>query len=257
MADRAAAAFRLLAAASRAGRRAGAALRGPTADDRDPAARLPALADAGSFAGAAAADRPVATRAPPRGARSGAGLPACRWSSGAGAASRLPTAGRGWRAASAWPSARSPPASPSSRPMPAGSGRIAIGAMPLSRAHRAARARSPPSPAPHPGSVVDVVEGSWRELVDPLRDGVIDMMVGALRETPPPGLDQTAAVRRSARGDRRAPGIRWRGMARPTLDQLAAYPGSSDRRRPPLQPSMASAVRRDAPRRPRRSNADR
>jgi DNA-binding transcriptional LysR family regulator len=38
--------------------------------------------------------------------------------------------------------------------------------------------------------VVDVVEGSWRELNDPLADGIIDLMVGALRDDPPAGLEQ-------------------------------------------------------------------
>ena len=70
-------------------------------------------------------------------------------------------------------------------------GRIAIGAMPLSRAlvlpHAIARfVRAVP------GTVIDVVEGSWRELVEPLRDGVIDLMIGALRDETPPGLEQRA-----------------------------------------------------------------
>lgn len=67
--------------------------------------------------------------------------------------------------------------------------RIAIGAMPLSRALVVPRAIA------HflrdcPGTVVDVVEGSWRELVDPLLDGVIDLMIGALREEPPSEVEQ-------------------------------------------------------------------
>ena len=37
-----------------------------------------------------------------------------------------------------------------------------------------------------------VVEGSWRELMEPLRDGVIDLTVGALRETAPADLEQRA-----------------------------------------------------------------
>jgi LysR family transcriptional regulator of gallate degradation len=41
-----------------------------------------------------------------------------------------------------------------------------------------------------PGVLIDVVEGSWRELVEPLRDGVIDLMIGALRDEPPPDLAQ-------------------------------------------------------------------
>jgi DNA-binding transcriptional LysR family regulator len=68
-------------------------------------------------------------------------------------------------------------------------GRIAIGAMPLSRALVLPRAIA------HfldgaPGTVIDVIEGSWRELIDPLIDGVIDMMVGALRDDPPADVVQ-------------------------------------------------------------------
>ncbi len=71
------------------------------------------------------------------------------------------------------------------------SGRIAVGAMPLSRAlvlpgTIAAYARGTPR------AIVDIAEGSWRELVEPLRDGVIDLMIGALRDDPPPGLVQKA-----------------------------------------------------------------
>lgn len=60
-------------------------------------------------------------------------------------------------------------------------GRIAVGAMPLSRA------RWLPETiarfiAAHPGVDVAVHEGSHAELVGPLRDGEIDLMLGALRE---------------------------------------------------------------------------
>jgi DNA-binding transcriptional LysR family regulator len=72
---------------------------------------------------------------------------------------------------------------------PEGGGRISIGAMPLSRALVVPRALA------HflrdcPGTIIDVVEGSWRELVDPLLDGVIDVMIGALREDPPAEIVQ-------------------------------------------------------------------
>jgi DNA-binding transcriptional LysR family regulator len=68
-------------------------------------------------------------------------------------------------------------------------GRIAIGAMPLSRALVL------PHAIAHflrevPGTVIDVIEGSWRELIDPLIDGEIDMMVGALRDDPPADVVQ-------------------------------------------------------------------
>ncbi len=69
---------------------------------------------------------------------------------------------------------------------PAG-GSLVIGAMPLCRALilPAAIARFT---SEWPGTRIDVVEGAWRELVDPLRDGVLDLMVGALRNTPPPNV---------------------------------------------------------------------
>jgi len=69
-------------------------------------------------------------------------------------------------------------------------GRIIIGAMPLSRA------RWLPSAllrfvAEHPGVDLSVVEGSHAELSGPLRDGEIDLMLGALREgAEVDGLDQ-------------------------------------------------------------------
>lgn len=72
---------------------------------------------------------------------------------------------------------------------PDGTGRITIGAMPLSRAlvlpHAIAAFVSG-----RPRAQVEVIEGSWRELADPLRDGIIDLMVGALRNEETPGLVQ-------------------------------------------------------------------
>ncbi|MBX9884810.1 MAG: LysR family transcriptional regulator, partial [Novosphingobium sp.] len=60
-------------------------------------------------------------------------------------------------------------------------GRIVVGAMPLSRA------RWLPETilrfhASHPGVAIAVVEGSHAELAGPLRDGEIDLMLGALCE---------------------------------------------------------------------------
>jgi LysR family transcriptional regulator of gallate degradation len=68
-------------------------------------------------------------------------------------------------------------------------GRIAIGAMPLSRALLLPHALAMFLPDAR-GTLIDVVEGSWRELIDPLLDGVIDLMIGALRSDPPPGIAQ-------------------------------------------------------------------
>lgn len=57
---------------------------------------------------------------------------------------------------------------------------IAFGALPLSRPFLvpAAMARLAKE---QPKARFEVVEGSWRELVEPLRDGMIDLIVGALR----------------------------------------------------------------------------
>lgn len=72
-------------------------------------------------------------------------------------------------------------------------GRIVVGAMPLSRAQLLPGAITALLRAA-PTATVDVVEGSWRDLVEPLRDGVIDLMIGALRDHVPPGLDQRPLV---------------------------------------------------------------
>jgi LysR family transcriptional regulator, regulator for genes of the gallate degradation pathway len=66
-------------------------------------------------------------------------------------------------------------------------GRISIGAMPLSRARILPSAIA----AFHtrfPEVKINVIEGSWQELAEPLRDGEIDLMIGALRD-PVPGDD--------------------------------------------------------------------
>lgn len=72
---------------------------------------------------------------------------------------------------------------------PGGGGSIVIGAMPLSRARVLPRAIARFLDGA-PRALIDVVEGSWRELIEPLNDGKIDLMVGALREAAPPGLEQ-------------------------------------------------------------------
>ncbi len=60
-------------------------------------------------------------------------------------------------------------------------GRIVVGAMPLSRAQWLPGALLRFT-AVHPGVSVSVVEGSYGELVGPLRDGEIDLVLGALRD---------------------------------------------------------------------------
>ncbi len=66
-------------------------------------------------------------------------------------------------------------------------GRITIGAMPLSRA-RLLPAAVKAFHRAHPDVEVRIVEGSHAELIEPLRDGEIDLLIGALRN-PPPGED--------------------------------------------------------------------
>lgn len=100
-------------------------------------------------------------------------------------------------------------------------GRIVVGAMPLSRAlvlpHAIAAAVRDGSRAE-----IVVVEGSWRELMEPLRDGVIDLAIGSLRDVAPPDLeqralfvDQVAVIARAGHPLLREPA--------PTLEALARY----------------------------------
>ena len=66
-------------------------------------------------------------------------------------------------------------------------GRIAIGAMPLARARLLPTAVAAFHRA-HPEVDIMIAEGSHTELIEPLRDGELDMLIGALRD-PPPGDD--------------------------------------------------------------------
>lgn len=66
-------------------------------------------------------------------------------------------------------------------------GRIAVGALPLSRA-RVLPAAVAAFHALYPKVRIAITEGSLVELIEPLRDGDLDLIVGALRD-PPPGQD--------------------------------------------------------------------
>jgi len=66
-------------------------------------------------------------------------------------------------------------------------GRITVGAMPLSRARLLPAAVTAFHRA-HPDVEIRIVEGSHAELIEPLRDGEIDLLIGALRD-PAPGED--------------------------------------------------------------------
>lgn len=67
--------------------------------------------------------------------------------------------------------------------------RLVIGAMPLSRARLLPAALAALLPA-WPGMQAEVIEGAWADLVEKLRDGAIDLMIGALREPEPVDLAQ-------------------------------------------------------------------
>ncbi len=60
-------------------------------------------------------------------------------------------------------------------------GRITIGAMPLSRA-RLLPAAVTAFYRQHPDLDIRIVEGSYAEMIEPLRDGEIDVLIGALRD---------------------------------------------------------------------------
>jgi LysR family transcriptional regulator of gallate degradation len=66
-------------------------------------------------------------------------------------------------------------------------GRVTIGAMPLSRA-RLLPAAVTAFYRQFPDVGINIVEGSFQELIEPLRDGELDLIIGALRQ-PSPGDD--------------------------------------------------------------------
>lgn len=100
-------------------------------------------------------------------------------------------------------------------------GRLAIGAMPLSRALVLPRAISG-FLRQEPNVSIEVFEGAWRDLVEPLRDGVIDLMLGALRDEVPVDLDQRALFEDRLVVVARAGHPLTRVVA-PTLGDLAEY----------------------------------
>ncbi|WP_231736700.1 LysR substrate-binding domain-containing protein, partial [Sphingobium sp. CCH11-B1] len=103
-----------------------------------------------------------------------------------------------------------------------GSELIAFGALPLARPYLvpAAMARMARS---DPRAAFKVLEGSWRELVEPLRDGVIDMVVGALRPFEIADLYQLplSEDRLVIAAGSQHPLAK---VDKPTMEQLASYP---------------------------------
>jgi LysR family transcriptional regulator, regulator for genes of the gallate degradation pathway len=102
-------------------------------------------------------------------------------------------------------------------------GRITVGAMPLSRARMLPAAVTTFHRA-HPHVEIRIVEGSHSELIEPLRDGEIDLLIGALRESAPGDdvvqvplfEDQPVVIGRAGHPLAKARGI--------TPGLLAAYP---------------------------------
>ena len=99
-------------------------------------------------------------------------------------------------------------------------GRIVIGAMPLSRARLVPNAIAA-FLRDQPQAAVTIVEGSHAELVGPLRDGEIDLMLGALRD-PAEDLVQHPLFRDRPVILGRA-GHPLRGATPPSAHDLAAY----------------------------------
>ncbi|NOW48747.1 DNA-binding transcriptional LysR family regulator [Novosphingobium sp. SG751A] len=102
-----------------------------------------------------------------------------------------------------------------------GGEQIAFGALPLSRPYLVPTAMAHMANS-HPHAAFKVLEGSWRELVEPLRDGEIDMIVGALRPFEIADLYQMPLYEDRlviAAGSRHP----LAGVAEPTLEQLASY----------------------------------
>ncbi len=85
-----------------------------------------------------------------------------------------------------------------------------------------------------PQATMEVIEGSWRELVESLRDGAIDLMIGALRDPVPADLDQRALFMDRLVIVGRA-GHPLADDPAPTLDDLARFPWIVAHRDTPLR----------------------
>jgi LysR family transcriptional regulator of gallate degradation len=119
-------------------------------------------------------------------------------------------------------------------------GKIAVGAMPLCRA-RILPATIVDLQRDYPEFEVLVAEGSHAELVDPLRDGELDLLIGALRN-PAPGRDLVQEPlfvdKPVVLGRAQHPLARRKGQA--TLADLARYDWCLPQRGVPLRDRWAS-----------------
>jgi LysR family transcriptional regulator, regulator for genes of the gallate degradation pathway len=116
-------------------------------------------------------------------------------------------------------------------------GRIAIGAMPLSRA-RLLPAAVTAFHRQHPDIRISIVEGSFQELIEPLRDGELDLIIGAMRD-PSPGED---VVQRPLFDDR--PIVLGRighplAKRTPSIAEMANYPWTVPAAGTPLRVQLA------------------
>jgi len=192
-----------------------------------------ALADAGSFVGAAAAtglSQPALHRAVRDTERVAGAVLVERRGRGVALTEAGSRVARGFRLAALAIEAGIAEARPPTR---GGAGRIAIGAMPMARARLLPWAIARLHAA-HPGVETLVVEGAHRELIDQLRDGRIDCAVGALRALPGPDIvqrplfdDRLAVI---ARADHPLAGLRMADRA-----ALAAFPWIVGRPDTPLR----------------------
>lgn len=126
-----------------------------------------------------------------------------------------------------------------------GSELIAFGALPLARPYLvpAAMARMARK---DPRAAFKVLEGSWRELVEPLRDGVIDMIVGALRPYEIADLYQLPLSEDRlviAAGSQHP----LAGVEKPTMAQLASYPWIVAPANSPLREQWEKLFEGDSP----------
>jgi DNA-binding transcriptional LysR family regulator len=111
-------------------------------------------------------------------------------------------------------------------------GRVAIGAMPLSRA-RLLPAAVTALYRESPDATIEIVEGSYAELLEPLRDGHIDLMIGAMRDPAAEGVAQVPLFADRPVVVGRA-GHPLAGV-RPSIVDLGAYPWTIARPGAPLR----------------------